>query len=145
MYVLWLNVIHCICLFIHIVAMASPLTLLIGYYHGVLLRDINADLLIHDMCSKCLLDVHDQSLISAGHSVHHRNCLLLERIRHMDKQAFSAFCNLVPEVGSQLITAVCKLCMWLHTYIHSMSLGSHVQSILILHVLYCIIRMYNEC
>ena len=90
------------------VAMASPLTLLIGYYHGVLLRDINADLLLDDMCSECLLNVHDKSLISTGHNVHHRNWLLLEHVRHIDTKAFSAFCKLVlnlwPEIGSQLIT-----------------------------------------
>ena len=90
--------------------MALPLTLLIGYYHGVLLRDINTDSLFDDMCSNCLLDVNDQSLISAGHSVHHRNWLLLEHIRHMDAKAFTVFCELVqniwPLIGSQLITGM---------------------------------------
>ena len=65
------------------------------------------------MCSKCLLSVNDQSLISAGHSVHHRNWLLLEHIRHMDAELFLVFCGLVqsiwPLVGSQLITGMYKL------------------------------------
>ena len=90
----------------HPVAMASPLTLLIGYYHGVLLRDIKADSLVGDMCSGCLISTCDKNLISAGHSVHHRNWLLLEHVRHMKIKTYSAFCKLVlslwPDVGSQL-------------------------------------------
>ena len=99
--------------FIHAIAMASPRTLLIGYYHGVLLRDINADSLVDDMCSSCLLSTCDKNIISAGHSVHHRNWLLLEHVRHMEAKTYLAFCELVlslwPEVGSQLIIGICKL------------------------------------
>jgi len=98
----------------HTIAKASPLTILIGYYHGVLLRDINADSLFNDMCSGYLLNSHDQSVISTGHSVHYRNWLLLEHIRYMETKAFLEFCKLVqslwPEIGSQLITGMCKLC-----------------------------------
>ena len=90
--------------------MASPLTLLIGYYYGVLLRDTNADSLLDDKSSECLLSVADQSLISAGHSVHYRNWLLFEHIRHMDTKLFLVFCelvqNILPSVGSQLITGM---------------------------------------
>ena len=90
--------------------MASPFTLLIGYYHGVLLRNTNADLLSLDMCTKHLLNANNQSLISTGYSVHHRNWLLLEHVRHLDKEAFSTFCELVqnlwPEVGLQLNTGM---------------------------------------
>lgn len=104
--------------FLHAIAIASPLTLLIGYYHGVLLRDINAESLFDDMCSKHLLSGNDQSLISAGHSVHHRNWLLLEHVRHMNTEAFLAFCKLMQRlslaVGSQLITGM------LHTYEYTM-------------------------
>ena len=105
--------------------MALPLTLLIGYYHGVLLRDINTDSLFDDMFSNCLLNVNDQSLISAGHSVHHRNWLLLEHIRHMDAKAFIVFCELVqniwPLIGSQLITGmyecICVICNCMVCYL----------------------------
>ena len=103
--------------------MASPLTLLIGYYYGVLLRDTNADSLLDDMSSECLLSVADQSLISAGHSVHYRNCLLLEHIRHMDTKLFLVFCELVqniwPSVGSQLITGMYIKANYIYTlYVH---------------------------
>ena len=98
--------------------MASPLTLLIGYYHGVLLKDINADSLFDEMCSQCLLNAHEQSVISAGHSVHHRNWLILEHVRCMDTKVFLAFCKLVqklwPLVGSQLIAGMCMLHMYAH-------------------------------
>ena len=101
--------------FIHTIAMASPQTLLIGYYHGVLLRDINVDSLVDDMCSSCLLSTCDKKIISGGYSVHHRNWLLLEHVRHMEIKAYLMFCKLIlslwPEIGSQLITGMCKLCI----------------------------------
>ena len=80
-------------------------TLLIGYYHGLLLRDIDADLLTDKMCSSGLLTADDQSLISSACSVHHRNWLLMERVRHMDLQFLVEFFKLVeewPKIGSQL-------------------------------------------
>ena len=83
-------------------------TLLIGYYHGLLLRDIDADQLTDKMCSTGLLTDHQQTVISSGHTVHHRNWLLLEYVRHVDLNVISEFCKLVlerwPEIGSQLIT-----------------------------------------
>ena len=89
-----------------LVGAVSIATLLIGYYHGLLLRDIDADLLTDKMCSSGLLTADDQSLISSGHSVHHRNWLLMEHIRHMDLQFLLEFFKLVeeewPEIGSQL-------------------------------------------
>jgi len=103
-----------------IIAIASNLTLLIGYYHGVLLKDVNADLLFEDMCLKGLLNADQQSLVSSGHSVHYRNWLLLEYIRCMEADCFLMFCELVhnlwPEVGSQLIYG-----MYILTYNHECS------------------------
>ena len=94
--------------------MASPSTLLIGYYHGVLVRDINADLLADDMCSEKLLSSRDRNLIPIGHSEHHRNWLILEYIRHVDTNIFLAFCKLVsrswPGIGLQLCTGMCLYC-----------------------------------
>ena len=91
--------------------MASPITLLIGYYHGLLSRDVNADILIKDMYSKKLLNTDDQTLISTGYSVYKKNLLLLEHARHMDAKSFSEFCKLIlnlrPEIGTQLITGMC--------------------------------------
>ena len=93
--------------------MASPQTLLIGYYHGVLLRDIKADSLVDDMCSSCLLSTCDKNIISTGYSVHHRNWMLLEYVQHMEIEAYLMFCKLLlsqwPEIGSQLITGMCKV------------------------------------
>ena len=92
--------------------MASPLTLLIGYYHGALLSEIEAeDSLLDDMCSRHLLNSHERSLIAAGNSIHQRNWLLLEHVRHTkEKEVFLEFCELVqslwPGIGSQLITGV---------------------------------------
>ena len=90
-----------------IVAMASSLTLLIGYYHGLLLRDIDTDL-INDMCSEGLLSTDDQKIISTGHCLYHKKWFLLEHVRHMDTKTFLEFCKLIlnlwPEIGEQLIT-----------------------------------------
>ena len=89
-------------------------TLLIGYYHGLLLRDINADLLTDKMCSTGLLTVHDQAVISSGYTVHHRNWLLLDYVRHMDLQCLKQFCGLLrdewPKIGLQLITGALNHC-----------------------------------
>ena len=89
-------------------------TLLIGYYHGLLLKSIDADLLTDKMCTVGLLTSQDQIGISSGHSVYQKNWLLLECVRHMDMQAhLVAFCELVqeiwPQIGSQLIAGMCPL------------------------------------
>ena len=90
--------------------MKSTATLLIGYYHDLLLRDINADLLTDKMNSAGLLTDTEVSIISSGHSIHHKNWLLLEHVRHMDVEALVTFCELLqkiwPEIGLQLITGI---------------------------------------
>ena len=97
-------------------------TLLIGYYHGLLLRDIDADQLTDKMCSTGLLTDHQQTVISSGHTVHHRNWLLLEYVRHADQKIILEFCKLVlerwPEVGSQLIiTGIAIIAIHVYTYL----------------------------
>ena len=93
----------------------SVATLLIGYYHGLLLRDIDADHLTNKMCSTGLLTHDEISLISSGHTVHHRNWLLLEHVRKFELKCLLQFCKLIKEewveIGSQLIagTYVCTL------------------------------------
>ena len=100
------------------VGAVSIVTLLIGYYHGLLLRDIDADLLTNEMCSTGLLTADALSFISSGHNVHHRNWLLLEHVRHFELQQFLVFCKLVKEewveIGSQLTAGmhICSLCMY---------------------------------
>ena len=91
-------------------AVSTP-TLLIAYYHGLLLRDIDADQLTDKMCSTGLL-TYQQIVISSGHTVHHRNWLLLEYVRQLDLESLLKFCKLLqeecPEIGTQLIMG--KLC-----------------------------------
>ena len=91
--------------------MMSTSTLLIAYYHGLLLRSIDADLLTDKMCSVGLLTAHEQIVISSGNSIYQKNWLLLEHVRHMDVQALRKFCEVVqevwPQIGLQLITGVC--------------------------------------
>ena len=92
-------------------AMMTIFTLLIGYYHGLLLKSIDADLLTDKMCSAGLLTAQEQIVISSGHSVYQKNWLLLEHVQHMDVQALVTFCELLqeiwPQIGSQLILGVC--------------------------------------
>ena len=111
---------------ISIIGAVSIATLLIGYYHGVLLRDIDADLLTDKMCSTGLLTDVEKSVISFGHTVHHRNWLLLEHVRHFELQLLLEFCKLLKEewieIGSHLITGrhVCSLgatYIATHTYV----------------------------
>ena len=89
----------------------STSTLLIGYYHGLLLRSINADLLTDKICSVGLLTAHEQLVIYSGSSIYQKNWLLLEYVRHMDVQAVVTFCEIVqeiwPQIGLQLITGMC--------------------------------------
>ena len=91
--------------------------LLIGYYHGLLLRDTNADSLISALYSNGLLTAEEQNFILSGYSFHHRNLLLLENVRHMDSQALLTFSESVkevwPQIGIQLITGTHT-----HTYIY---------------------------
>ena len=88
-----------------------PSTLLIGYYYILLMRDINADLLIDRMSLNGLLAAYDQELILTGQSIHQRNYLLLEHVRHMETQALMKFCEFVqvisPQVGLHLIEGKC--------------------------------------
>ena len=102
---------------LYLVGAVSVSTLLIGYYHGLLLRDIDADLLTDQMCSTGLLSVHEQTVISSGHTVHHRNWLLLECVRHIHPYyLLLEFCKLLqeewPEIGSQLITGTYFNCYY---------------------------------
>ena len=59
------------------------------------------------MWSNGLLAAHDQELILTGQSMHQRNCLLLEHVRHMNMQTLMRFCEVVqliyPQVGLELI------------------------------------------
>ena len=90
--------------------MSSTSTLLIGYYHGLLLRDTSADSLMGDLYSIGLLSTQEQNIVLSGYSSHHRDWLLLEHVRHMDSQALLAFSKLVkdiwPQIGMQLVTGV---------------------------------------
>ena len=90
------------------VGISSTSTLLVGYYHGLLLRDTNADSLMGDLYSIGLLSAQEQNIVLSGHSSHHRNWLLLEHVRHMDSQTLSVFSELVqdvwPQIGMQLVT-----------------------------------------
>ena len=90
--------------------MKEDTTLLIGYYYDLLLRDINANQLTDKMSSAGLLTDTDGTVISSGQSVHQRNCLLLEHVRHMDVQALVTFCEFLketcPQIGLQLITGI---------------------------------------
>ena len=101
----------------------SSCTLLIGYYHGLLLRDINADLLIDKMCSTKLLTADEKSLISSGCSIYQRNWLLLEHVRHKDEGFLSEFCKLLiqmklPEIGSQLNVGIVTTHSWQEALLH---------------------------
>ena len=79
---------------------------MIGYYHELLMRDIDVDHLADKMCSIGLLTHDELSLISSDHTVHHRNWLLLEHVRKFELQRLLQFCKLVKEewvkIGSQL-------------------------------------------
>ena len=90
--------------------MLSASTLLIGYYHGLLLRDTNADAMIFNLYFAGLMNVQELIVILSGHSLFHRNWLLLNHIRHVSSQGLLAFSQLVnaewPLIGMQLVTGM---------------------------------------
>ena len=90
--------------------MTTIQALLVSYYHGLLLRELDADSLTDTMFSCDLLTRNEQAIISTGHSIHQRNQMLLEYIQCMDMQALMSFCEVVqemwPQIGSQLITGM---------------------------------------
>ena len=96
-------------------------TLLIAYYHGLLLRDTSIDLLIDDLYYNELLTAHQQAIVFSGHSIHHRNWLLLEYARHMSTESLLVFSKLVknvwPHIGIQLITGMHVLNMCVLHYL----------------------------
>ena len=98
--------------------MMTTATLLIGYYHGVLMKSIDADMLKDKMCSVGLLTAHERNIISFGHSVYQRNCLLLNHVQQMDVHALLTFAELVkeiwPQIGSQLIAGTYSILL-VHT------------------------------
>jgi len=76
----------------------STSLLLIGYYHGLLLRDIEVDQLSNVMCSSGLLTANDEILLSSSYSIHHKKYLLIEIARVMGKENLLKFCQAVQEV-----------------------------------------------
>ena len=111
-------------MYIMMIGAVSIATLLIGYYHGLLLRDIDADLLTDKMCFTGLLTGDEKSAISSGRTVHHRNWLLLEHVRHFELKFLLQFCKLVKEkwveTGSQLTTGT-----YVYSYIHTYHIARH--------------------
>ena len=91
----------------HCIGWILPSTLLIGYYHSLLMRDIDPCAVMDKMCS---LAPHDRGTILAGHSIYQRSWLLLEHVRHMEVQMLLKFCEFVqeflPQVGLQLVTGM---------------------------------------
>ena len=87
-----------------------PSTLLIGYYHSLLLKNVDVNLMVDKMSSSNLLALNDQEMILAGNSIHQSNWILLECVRCMGMQALVKFCEFVreilPEVGFQLLTGM---------------------------------------
>ena len=94
-----------VCL-LHALAMIPTPKLLIGYYHGLLMRDSDIDQLMDKMFSSGLLTDQDHNLISTGYSVYQRKSLMLDYARCMGTKQLLVFCDLVqelcPEIGSQL-------------------------------------------
>ena len=92
---------------VHVGGDVSISTLLIGYYYGLLLRDLNVEETVEIMRSNDSLASQDQALVFSGYSGHQRKIILLEIIRQKDLKYISAFCELMIdfdlEIGSVLL------------------------------------------
>jgi len=98
-------------------AMISTYTLLISYYHGLLMRDIDVDQLNAKMLTSGLLTANDQNSLLASHSIHHKKYLVLETIRHMDEENMLKFCQILKEICPQICLQLNKgekLCSSVH-------------------------------
>ena len=108
---------------LYVLAMIPTPTLLMGYYHGLLMRDIDIDQLMDKMFSRELLTDQDQNLIFTGYSVYQRKCLMLNYARCMGTKQLLVFCNLVqelcPEIGSQLKIGMSVLTFRLTVFNHA--------------------------
>ena len=112
---------------VHPAAISSS-TLLIGYYHGLLLKYIDSNILVNKMYSNGLLTAYEEELILTGHSMHQRNLLLLGYVRHMQTVTLMIFCDYVqesiPRIGSQLIKGMQAFYPRVHTvsvmYLHTL-------------------------
>ena len=97
------------------IAMMSVSTLLLGYYHGLLLRDIDVDRLTDVMCSSGLLTTDDIVLLSANHSTHQKKCMLLAIARLTNDGSLLNFCQAVkevcPRIGSQMKEGIVSPCI----------------------------------
>jgi len=106
----------------------STSLLLIGYYHGLLLRDIDVDQLSNVMCSTGLLTDVDKILLSTCCSIHHKKYLLIEIARHMDKGNLLQFCQAIQEVCPRIKCQMKKGNLWLLCYVF-VSLSYKIQSV----------------
>ena len=92
---------------VHVGGDVSISTLLIGYYYGLLLRDLDVEETVEIMRSNDSLALQDQALVFSGYSGHQRKIILLEIIRQKDLKYVSAFCELLIdfdlEIGSVLL------------------------------------------
>ena len=89
--------------------MISTSTLLIGYYHGLLMRDVNVNQLNDKIAP-------DQNIFLTSHSIHHKKYLLLEIVRNMDEGDILKICQALeevcPHISSQLNKGKkCMLCI----------------------------------
>ena len=102
-------------------AMMSTPTLLVGYYYGLLLRDIDGDQLWDKMSTSGLLTTRHQHFVSAGYSVHQKKHLLMDAVRQMDDKSFTMFCGVLlelwPDIGTLFNTGR-SVCMVQYTSIH---------------------------
>ena len=74
------------------------------------------------MCNIGLLTTDHKSVICSGHTVHHRNWLLLECVRHLELQFLLEFCKLVKkdweEIGLQLITGMYEVLVCINQFMY---------------------------
>jgi len=131
----------------------STSLLLIGYYHGLLLRYIDVDKLNYVMCSTGLLTANDEIYFSTSYSIHHKKYLLMEIARHMDQGNLLKFFQAVQEVCPQISCQMKKGNGYsirplfdCHTKysIHSMMLRTCTYFILQLLMYTCYIHMYMQ-
>ena len=74
---------------------------IIDHFHQYLSTEMDADLILQDLLIQHLLNDEEVKNLKNATSSYQKNCLLLERIRLMDREQLKLLCKLLQSLDSQ--------------------------------------------
>ena len=85
---------------------------------------MNSDLIVEHMLSKQLLNDQEVHIIMSAASSFQKNCLILEKIRLMDKKCLMSFCDILQmfdcqkHIASVLLNGKLSIYVALYSYVY---------------------------